>query len=129
MNKEEIENFIEKKVEEKEEKKTKLYLSNEEIEKEEWEIIHIDVRPTGKQKGELHYGLLDIRFAYKDDIRDTFMYRRSGSIDLGKVYPGFIKRKIISRIKEVLEDKVPKQTRVTNNIINKPSIITIKRQK
>lgn len=124
MNKEDIENFIDKTVEEKEEKKQKLYLSNEEIEKEEWEIIHIDVRPRDKR-----CGLIDTKFAYKEDIQDIYTIQNSGNIHLGKVYPGFIKRKIISRIKEVIEDKIPKKTTTITRVINKPSTITIKRQK
>ena len=38
MNKKDVETFIETKVEEREVKRSKLYLSNEDIEKEEWEL-------------------------------------------------------------------------------------------
>jgi len=120
MNKDDINSFIDKTVEEKRER---LYLSDEEIAKVNWELISITVRPQDKR-----CGIVDLVLAYADDIRDVYTVRLSGNIHLNKVYPNFIKRQIVARIKEVLEDK-PATKKATKRTIIKPTHITIKRNK
>lgn len=123
MDKNDVLTFIDVKVEEREEKRERMYLSDEEIAKTEWEIISISVRPQDKR-----CGIVDIVLAYVDDIRDVYTVRNSGNIHLNKVYPNFVKRQILARIKEVILDKpvVKKRTKVDNI---KPTHITIKRNK
>ena len=126
MNKKDIENFIEHKVEEREVKRSKLYLSNEDIEKEEWELIGITIIPQDRR-----CGIVDIKLAYKDDIRDVYTVRNSGNLHLNGVYPNFVKRQIISRIKEVAFGEIKKVAKKSDTIrtINRPTPITINRKK
>jgi len=123
MDKNDIKFFIEEKVEEREQKRAKLYLSNEEIEKVNWELISITVKPQDKR-----CGIVELVLAYVDDIQDIYTVRNSGNIYLNKVYPSFIKRQILSKIKEVIgEKKVTRKTGTRNTV--KPTHITIKRNK
>jgi len=126
MNKKDVETFIETKVEEREVKRSKLYLSNEDIEKEEWELIGITVMPQDRR-----CGIVDIKLAYKDDIRDVYTVRNSGNLHLNGVYPNFVKRQIISRIKEVAFGEIKKVAKKNTTIrtVNKPTPITINRKK
>jgi len=119
MNKDDIKFFIEEKVEEREQKRERQYLSDEELAKVNWEIISITVKPQDKR-----CGIIDLVLAYADDIQDVYTVRLSGNIHLGKVYPSFVKRQIVSRIKEVVEEKP-----TTKKISVKPTHITIKRDK
>jgi len=119
MDKNDVLTFIDKVIEEREEKRNRVYLTDEEIARTEWEIISITVRPQDKR-----CGIIDIVLAYADDVQDVYTVRKSGNIHLNKVYPNFVKRQIVSRIKEVIGEKP-----TTKKISVKPTHITIKRDK
>ena len=70
------------------------YLSNEQIEKVEWELISVDIRFTDNVSGEI-----DLRFAYKPDDTDRFKIK-DGKVILTKVLPNNIVRDISKLIKE-----------------------------
>lgn len=111
---------------EKKERIEKKYLSNEQVESTEWELISIYVRylhGTG--------GVIETRFAYRSDIEDTFKIKEDGSIVLGKVYPGRITRQIKSKINEhnPHKCKVPKRTTIKRVSKEQPTIMIIKRNK
>lgn len=96
------------------------YLSNEQVEKEEWEILQIIVHSN------ITYGGVWVKFAYKADITDNWILTKKGNIQLTKVFPSAIHRKIVSTIKEYNSgkcmtekkfNKVKRETRLQPTII------------
>lgn len=103
----------------------KKHLSNEQVESVEWELISIYVRylhSTG--------GVIETRFAYRDDIEDTFKINDKGEIILGKVYPGRITRQIKTKINEhnPHKCKLPKRMTITREKKEQPTLMIINRK-
>ena len=74
------------------------YLNNDQVEREEWELISVQVRFN---KGTFESGYIHSVFAYKEEVDDSFILR-NGKYVFYKHYPLFVQRQLITYIKEQL---------------------------
>jgi hypothetical protein len=97
----------------------KKYLNNDQVERESWELIGVNVFLKNPEKGRV-----EMRFAYMPDIEDEFRIKDKEVI-LTKHVPIYIKRQVVSLIKQVLPGAKVKKKQVQREA---PIPITISRK-